>query len=227
MGDLIKIIDTDIDVRIFLDEIEANLEHWDLHTHRQENVDLHTYTKSIFLSTPVTRPHENWETMTIEERQQARDAWNALPLRERQRVQCHSQGVKSTEHSIHYPNTLAWLRNRFPEPDCELCRISFIKLDPHRSVGKHYDFGDYYKYRDRYHLALSGTYEYPVETRDGTKVETITPNPGTLYWFDNKQDHEAHNIGDDYRICMMFDVFHHNNRELYLKELPDNQSMIR
>jgi quercetin dioxygenase-like cupin family protein len=79
-------------------------------------------------------------------------------------------------------------------------RAAFFRLKPGDSVGRHIDEGKYYLTRDRYHLALQGTYEYTVEN------EMHVIEPGTFFWFDNKKYHTATNNGTIDRLTFVFDV---------------------
>jgi hypothetical protein len=81
-------------------------------------------------------------------------------------------------------------------------RVGFLALPPEGETGAHVDFGKYYLTKDRYHLSIQGTYEYVVGD------EKIIVEPGTLFWFDNKQEHSAKNIGKVDRIVLVFDVPH-------------------
>jgi quercetin dioxygenase-like cupin family protein len=38
--------------------------------------------------------------------------------------------------------------------------------------------------------------------------ESFIVEPGTLFWFNNKLEHSAKNIGDEVRITLVFDVPH-------------------
>lgn len=82
----------------------------------------------------------------------------------------------------------------------DISRAAFFKLKVGYGVGRHIDIGKYYKTRDRFHLALKGTYQYEV---DG---EEHVIEPGTFFWFDNKKYHGALNIGDVDRVSFVFDV---------------------
>ncbi|WP_017314351.1 aspartyl/asparaginyl beta-hydroxylase domain-containing protein [Mastigocladopsis repens] len=67
---------------------------------------------------------------------------------------------------------------------------------------KYIDNGEYYKLRDRYHLVLqsqSGSW-----MKCGNK-ETLM-HEGELWWFDNKQPHEAFNPSEEWRTHIIFDV---------------------
>lgn len=81
-------------------------------------------------------------------------------------------------------------------------RAGFLALPPGGITGSHIDFGKYYLTKDRYHLSIQGTYEYKVGD------ETIIVEPGTLFWFNNKLEHSAKNIGTNDRIVLVFDVPH-------------------
>lgn len=81
-------------------------------------------------------------------------------------------------------------------------RAAFMRLRPGESIGRHIDEGTYYLGKDRYHLAIQGTYMYEVED----EVHYI--QPGTFFWFDNKKYHNSTNIGPDDRITFVFDVPH-------------------
>ena len=81
-------------------------------------------------------------------------------------------------------------------------RCGFLSLPIGGEVGTHIDIGDYYLTRDRYHLSIQGTYVYTVGD------ESVTVEPGTLLWFNNKLPHGTKNIGDCVRITFVFDVPH-------------------
>lgn len=87
----------------------------------------------------------------------------------------------------------------------ELHRCGFLSLPVDEIVGAHIDEGTYYLTRDRYHLSISGRYQYFCGT------ETAIIEPGTLFWFNNKLPHGAVNIGDETRITFVFDMPHGKN----------------
>jgi len=80
-------------------------------------------------------------------------------------------------------------------------RCAYLGLPVGGVVGSHRDYGSYYLNKDRYHLSIQGRYWYKVNDEEEIIVE-----PGTLFWFNNKLVHEAKNIGDEERICFVFDV---------------------
>jgi hypothetical protein len=82
----------------------------------------------------------------------------------------------------------------------EIARCAFFKLEPDGRVLSHIDNGQYYHSKDRFHLSLQGRYAYDVEN------ERHIIDSGTLFWFDNKRIHRAHNISNVDRITFVFDV---------------------
>ena len=89
-------------------------------------------------------------------------------------------------------------------------RCAFFRIPVGHRVGRHIDFGSYYLDKDRYHLSISGRYRYTVYDPDGT-VEQIVIEPGTLFWFNNKLEHESENIDTVPRVAFIFDVPHHRS----------------
>jgi hypothetical protein len=93
-------------------------------------------------------------------------------------------------------------------------RCAFLRTPIGEITGKHIDEGKYYLTRDRYHLSVSGTYRYTVwdDGDDDNSKEVVVVKPGTFFWFNNKKNHMAENIGDVERIAFIFDVpMRHNN----------------
>jgi mannose-6-phosphate isomerase-like protein (cupin superfamily) len=109
-----------------------------------------------------------------------------------------SEGCMPSPAYYRHTEAVAFLKRHFKN----FKRAGFLALPPGGVTGKHVDFGKYYLTKDRYHLSIQGTYEYTVED------ESIIVKPGTLFWFDNKKEHSAKNIGDNDRIVLVFDVPH-------------------
>ena len=82
-------------------------------------------------------------------------------------------------------------------------RCAFLSLPVGEIVGKHIDIGTYYLRKDRYHLAIQGKYKYMVGD------EELDVEPGTFFWFNNKEMHGAKNTGDEVRITFVIDAPHH------------------
>lgn len=96
------------------------------------------------------------------------------------------------------------ISRRFKKVD-KIRRCGFLGLPIGEKVGSHIDFGKYYLSKDRYHISIQGRYLYTVDD------EQVIIEPGTFFWFNNKLNHSAVNIGDDVRITFVFDFPHHKN----------------
>jgi len=101
----------------------------------------------------------------------------------------------------HHTEIVAFLKRHFHA----VRRCAFFRIPVGHRVGRHTDFGSYYLDKDRYHLSISGRYQYTVYDADGT-AEQVIIEPGTLFWFNNKLDHESENIADEPRVAFIFDV---------------------
>ena len=93
---------------------------------------------------------------------------------------------------------VGFLKRNFKKFD----RCGFLSLPVGGIVGQHIDMGTYYQTRDRYHLAIQGSYRYTVGE------ESVIVEPGMLLWFNNKLMHGTENVGDEVRITFVFDVPH-------------------
>lgn len=122
-------------------------------------------------------------------------------------VSSNQQYVGDSEISIstpacsHHTEVISFLKRHFKKFD----RCGFLSLPIGGEVGQHIDIGSYYQTRDRYHLAIQGTYDYTVGG------ETVRVEAGDLIWFNNKESHGTKNVGDVVRITFVFDVPHSKN----------------
>ena len=122
-------------------------------------------------------------------------------------VESLDQYVGDTEICIPTPaydrhtEVIGFLRRHFKK----FSRCGFLSLPIGGTVGKHIDIGNYYQTRDRYHLSIQGRYIYTVGD------ESVTVEPGTLLWFNNKLPHGTQNVGDCVRVTFVFDVPHSKN----------------
>jgi len=110
-----------------------------------------------------------------------------------------------TEAVTRHTEIQRFLASKFNSP---VGRCAFLKTPEGQITGKHIDEGKYYLNKDRYHLSISGTYEYTVwddGENDETK-EVVNIEPGTFFWFDNKKNHMAKNTSNGDRIAFIFDV---------------------
>lgn len=122
-------------------------------------------------------------------------------------VESMDQYVGDTEICIptpavkHHTEVISFLRRHFKK----FSRCGFLSLPIGGEVGQHIDIGSYYQTRDRYHLSIQGRYIYTVGD------ESVTVEPGTLLWFNNKLPHGTKNVGDCVRVTFVFDVPHSKN----------------
>lgn len=112
-----------------------------------------------------------------------------------------SEGTIPTPAYKHHTEAVNFLKRHFKD----FRRTAFLSLPVGGKVGRHTDFGKYYLTKDRYHLSIQGRYKYTVGD------ESIIVEPGTLFWFNNKLEHESENVGDVERITLVFDVPHSKN----------------
>ena len=103
-----------------------------------------------------------------------------------------------TPAAQHHTEVVGFLKRNFGK----FSRCGFLSLPVDGEVGQHIDIGSYYQTRDRYHLSIQGRYIYTVGD------ESVTVEPGTLLWFNNKLPHGTKNIGDCVRVTFVFDVPH-------------------
>jgi hypothetical protein len=109
-----------------------------------------------------------------------------------------------TEATTRHIAIQQWLMENSLRPG----RCAFLRTPVGEITGKHIDQGKYYLTKDRYHLSISGRYRYTVwdNGEDDSTKEIIDVEPGTFFWFNNKKNHMAENIGQVERIAFIFDV---------------------
>ena len=101
-----------------------------------------------------------------------------------------------------FPKALAFMERVAKERDAQLSRATIVRLKPKSQVSRHIDVGSYYFIRDRFHLVLYSS-AGSVLMSGG---EQVRMREGELWWFDNKQYHEAYNESDEWRIHYIFDL---------------------
>ena len=183
MGKCIKIIKDKIDVSKVIKQLKKNPQDWD---HQKHIEDVQSLLDRGFDDLPVSA------------------------------LQLIMGGVKSKEDFVgdseiniktpayqHHSEIRKILKKEFGGE--EIHRCGFLSLPIDEIVGAHIDEGTYYLTRDRYHLSISGRYQYFVGN------ETVIVDPGTLFWFNNKLPHGTVNIADEVRITFVFDILHSPN----------------
>ena len=183
MGKCIKIIKDKIDVSKVIKQLKKNPQDWD---HQKHIEDVQSLLDRGFDDLPVSA------------------------------LQLIMGGVKSKEDFVgdseiniktpayqHHSEIRKILKKEFGGQ--EIHRCGFLSLPIDEIVGAHIDEGTYYLTRDRYHLSISGRYQYFVGN------ETVIVDPGTLFWFNNKLPHGTVNIADEVRVTFVFDILHSPN----------------
>ena len=168
---------SDIDPAPFLAEIAAVDKAWDASTGRQDKI-------------AVQR-----EAMAIPLRGLSKSA-----IGDRKRRDVHES--RWTTGSKRYPLACQFLEDTAQDQDSLLSRAKIVCLPAGRRVYPHIDRGEYYRVRNRFHLVLRSAAGSWLKAGD----EEVRMQEGELWWFDNKQVHEAFNDGDQDRIHMIFDL---------------------
>ena len=177
-------IKSDIDPQPFLDEVASVNDAWGIATTRQEKIEVQR------------------EALAIPLRGLRKSA-----IGDRQRRDVHES--RWTSGSQRFPLACQFLLEIAQELDSRLSRAKIVCLPAGRRVYPHIDRGEYYAVRHRYHLVLRSTLGSWLKAGD----EEIRMHEGELWWFDNKQIHEAHNDGDQDRIHMIFDLLPEDRAE--------------
>jgi len=180
----------DVDVQPFLDEIASIPEAWDLSTGRQDKIAVQREAQAIPLRGLVKSK-----------------------IGDRKRRDVHESRYTTTSRKFIVAR--AFLESFAAEQDAELSRAKIVRLMPGRRVYPHIDRGEYYKFRDRYHLVLQSAAGSYLKSGD----EDVRMQVGELWWFDNKAVHEAYNDGTAERIHMIFDLLpSHRYAEVFGEE---------
>ncbi len=166
-----------LDVGSLLDEIAARPDAWDRGAGRQDKIAVQREARAIPLRGLVKSK-----------------------IAGRKRRDVHES--RYTSVSRLFPKTRAFLEAIAAELDAEPGRAKYVCLQPGRRVYPHIDRGAYYALRDRYHLILRSPAGSWLKSGD----EEVRMREGELWWFDNKQMHEAFNDGEAERIHLIFDL---------------------
>lgn len=161
----------------FLKELEAVPAAWDLATGRQEKIEVQREAKAIPLR----------------------------GLRQSQRFGRARRDVHEsrwTTGSRRFPRFRAFLQEVAAAQDCLLGRAKIVCLPAGRQVYPHIDRGDYCRLHQRHHLVLVSALGSWLKAGD----EVVRMREGELWWFDNRQVHEARNDGGEDRIHLIFDL---------------------
>ena len=167
----------DIDVQPFLEELARADDAWEQATGRQEKIRVQREALAVPLR-----------------------ALRRAAIRGRKRRDV--QESRWTKGSMRFPVARDFLLRTAQELECHPGRAKLVSLPPGRRVYPHVDRGEYYRLHARFHLVLRSSRGSYLRAGD----EEVTMREGELWWFDNKQIHEAYNDGDDNRIHLIFDL---------------------
>lgn len=169
----IEMIQNDIDVEEILNEVNMYPENWYLDQSRRKEINLHEHTYSIPLVTRgVVKGIKHWD----------------------------SELLLKKDLYEYYPKTIYFVNKFCEKNQMKPGMISIVKLMAGKEIYKHADVGEYYLKRNRYHLCISGKYDFYV----GDDMMTI--NPGNLVRIDNKIPHRAVNCDIMSRVTIIFDA---------------------
>jgi hypothetical protein len=172
-----KRIRAEVDVQPLLDEIAAQDGAWDTAVGRQSKIKVQREARAIPLR-----------------------GLRKSAIGDRKRWDVHESRWTTGSHAS--PLARGFLEAFSAEQGASLGRAKLVCLPPGHRVYPHVDRGEYYRVRDRYHLVLRSAHGSMLRAGD----ETVSMKTGELWWFDNKQEHEAVNEATEDRIHLIFDM---------------------
>ena len=125
------------------------------------------------------------------------------------------QESRWTTGSKRFPVLRHMLQSIAEDLEADLGRAKLVLLPAGRRVYPHIDRGRYYQLHDRYHLVLRSSSGSWLRAGD----EEVRMREGELWWFDNRQIHEARNDGSEDRIHLIFDLLPPAKRALARQQL--------
>jgi len=125
------------------------------------------------------------------------------------------QESRWTTGSKRFPVLRHMLQSIAEDLEADLGRAKLVLLPAGRRVYPHIDRGRYYQLHDRYHLVLRSSSGSWLRAGD----EEVRMREGELWWFDNRQIHEARNDGSEDRIHLIFDLLPPAKRVLAQQQL--------
>ncbi len=114
-----------------------------------------------------------------------------------------------TSGSASFPHARQFIQQIADDLGCSPGRAKIVCLPPGKHVYPHIDRGEYYRLHARFHLVLHSNDGSMLKAGD----ETRRLKAGELWWFDNKQVHEAWNDGAENRIHLIFDLLPGTHRQ--------------
>jgi hypothetical protein len=172
------LIQKNINISTFTQEILENSNLFLLDTERQKNIFVQSETQTIYLKKAGVSFQDSLRS-------------------------CDTHESVITENAKKIPLLYEWVNRFSNEVGGILGRVLIVKLKPNGRIYKHIDSGEYYRSRDRFHLVLQS----PLGTIFICEEEKVVMYEGELWWFNNKKIHEVINPSDFWRIHVVFDIF--------------------
>ena len=170
-------IDFPIPLEEIRDEIAVNNALWLANTSRQDSLKVQRETQTIFLRS-ARKPYPPGVS--------GNDIHESC----------------ETKYAVCFPIIMETLQRFADKVNGGLSRVTVVRLQPESKVYPHIDEGEYYKYRDRYHIVVQS----PTGSEMIAGEEKMLWQEGEFWWFANKTMHEAYNKGNEYRVHIIFDV---------------------
>lgn len=134
-----------------------------------------------------------------------------------------NQESEWTEMSKKFPACAGFMEDVAKRMGGSLSRATIVRLKPNGNVYLHIDDGAYYFIRHRMHFV--------VQSKQGSILmsggETVKMKEGELWWFDNRQHHQAINNSDDWRIHFIFDVLPDKYKDIAKNPLHIDEVMTK
>ena len=175
-----KRLGSDINILPILKQVAENWNDFNLDTRRQKNIKQQRETLAINLIKGVPLPGTGIEG--------------------KQKRFGDSHETIKTELYYKYDECVYFLNWFEKTYSGKIRRAHIAHLKVNGKVYPHIDGGEYFKNKDRFHLGLSGYYDYTVED------ETQRFGAGDLFWFNNKKMHSCINATPIPRISLIFDA---------------------
>lgn len=138
----------------------------------------------------------------------------ALPLRRARMSSIHDRCDVHDSRWTHGARRLRlacnFLKAFAQERGVDLGRARLMRIPAGHHIPPHIDTGDYYLFRDRFHLVLQAPAGIWVQSGD----EQVIMREGDLWWFNNKAVHEGWNGGATDCILLVFDALAADGKRL-------------
>ena len=176
-----KRVESGIDIKPFIREIDANHECWDLDSGRQDHKPPQRETQAIMLRSDA-------KTAVLDSK-----AFQLKPIAYR--------GLP-TPLSPLFPVADAFIEQLVSSMNGSFGRAVITKLRPNGKIPSHIDDRLYWLLRDRYHLVIKSS----AGSLFRAGGEEVRMHEGELWWFDPTVTHSAYNDSEQGRIHIIVDI---------------------